>query len=113
MVCKTNAVNNTFGAYQTQEESAEFSQLWSVIEQVLQQDFQGNSLEHTLPVGSGNGARNSQKVFLERRTTTLQWSEVRSGAQEHQNCENSAKPAVTVNTHYESKQSSAEKKRRL
>jgi len=110
MVCKTNAVNNTFGAYQTQEESAEFSQLWSVIEQVLQQDFQGNSLEHTLPVGSGNGARNMQKVFLERRTTTLQWSEVSGAAQEHQNCENSAKTAVTVNTPYESKQSYAEKR---
>jgi len=110
MVCKTSAVNNTFGAYQTPEESAEFSQLWSVIEQVLQQDFQGNSLEETLPVGSGNGARNMQKVFLERRTTTLKWKDVSGVSQEHPNCDSRAKPTVTGNIPYESEQSYVEKR---
>jgi len=102
-------VNDPFGAYQTTEECSEYSQLWSVIEQVLQQELQGNSLEETSPVWSGNGARNSQKVFLERRTTTLDCKNFSSLSQESQNCDSSAKPAVTFNFPFESEQSDVEK----
>ena len=83
--------------------------MWSVIEQVLQQDFQGNSLEETSPVWSGNGARNMQKVFLERRTTTLNCKDFSSVSQEFQNCDSSAKPAVTFGIPFESEKTEVEK----
>jgi len=102
IICKANLVNDTFGAYQTTEESSEYSQLWSVIEQVLQEDFQGNSLEETLPVWSGTGTRNMQKVFLERRTTTLNCKDFSGVSQEFQNCDSSTKPTVTFHTPFES-----------
>jgi len=103
IVCKTNVVNDTFGVSQTPEDSAEFSQLWSVIEQVLQQDFQGNSHEEMLPIGSGNAAKNMQKVFLERRTTTLNCIDFSEKRQECHDNDNIAKPAVTRDNSFEIK----------
>jgi len=103
--CKTNAVADTFGAYQSPEESPEFSQLWSVIEQVLQQDFRENASEETLPIVSGNGAKNMQKVFLERRTTTLNCKDYSTEPQECYESDNIAKPSVTVDNPFESKHS--------
>merc|ERR1711970_227022 len=109
IICKANLVNDTFGAYQTTEESTEYSQLWSVIEQVLQQDFQGNSLEETSPVWSGNGAKNMQKVFLERRTTTLNCKDFSGVSQEFHNCDSSTKSAVTFHIPFESEKTEVEK----
>lgn len=103
--CKTNATNDTFGTYQTAEESAEFSQLWSVIEQVLQQDFRENTQDETSPIVSGNGAKNMQKVFLERRTTTLNCRDYNSDLQECYDSDNIAKTSVTVDNSFESKHS--------
>jgi len=63
---------DTFATYQTNEESLEFSKLWSVIEQVLQQDFNENDTQNlSITAEPGNGAKHMQKVFLERRTSVI------------------------------------------
>jgi len=98
-------VHDAFEAYQTLEESEEYSRLWSVIEQVIQQDFQGKSSLETLPVGSGNGTRNRQKVFLERRITTLNSKDVFDVSQKYQNCDSNAKNAVSFDMPFESDKS--------
>jgi len=107
--CKVNADNDTFGTNQTAEDSVEFSQLWSVIEQVLQQDFMGNTQEEISPVGPGNGTKHMQKVFLERRTTTLNCKEYNSDPQVCYDGDNITKPAVPADNSFESKHSELEK----
>ena len=80
-----------------------------MIEQVLQQDFMGNTQEEISPVGPGNGTKHMQKVFLERRTTTLNCKEYNSDPQVCYDGDNITKPAVPADNSFESKHSELEK----
>ena len=79
-------------------------QLWSVIEQVLQQDFKGNIQDESSPAVSVNGAKTMQKVFLERRTTALNCSDYNSDLQKCLNSDTITKPTVTVDNPFGGKQ---------
>jgi len=105
--CKT--ANDTFTTYQSADESVEFSQLWSVIEQVLQQDLKDNNNEETSPVVTEYGTENMQKVFLERRTSTRDCQDYNSHPHEWYVSDTITKPRVTIDSPFESKHSELRK----
>jgi len=60
---------------QTTDDYSEFSELWSVIEQVLHQEIKGKPDADLLPTVPENKSRNIKKVFLERRVDTVIYSD--------------------------------------
>jgi len=106
-----NGDNGEYGTYQTVEEPTDFSQLWSVIEQILQEDFKKDCCEENVPVILQNGKKNMQKVFLERRSDTHNYMDYKSEPKECCDSDNITKPRVTVDNPFESKHSELGKRK--
>jgi len=102
---ETVVADDAYNMYQTTEEPAEFSQLWSVIEQVLQQDLKENIYQENVPVILENGAKNAQKVFLERRTDMISYLDYESDSNVYYKSDKITRPRVTIDNPFESKPS--------